>query len=138
MNQIARGDVALRHAVEELLDERRQLLVLFCRLVGAGRAEAPQLLERFCQVLIDYTSLWQFEFHDDLIRRANGDARLLECLEREQPHILGANEAALAFNDHYDESDGRLDPRELDQWLTRLGEQLAGRFDAEDRILAAL
>ncbi len=138
MNEIAERRAALRHAVAELLDERRQLLVLFCRLAGANRAEAPKLLESFCQVLIDYTSLWQFEIHDDLVRRAAGDARLLERLEREQAHILRANEEALAFNDHYDESDGRLDPAEFDQWLSRLGERLASRFDAEDRILSAL
>ncbi len=138
MNEIAEGEKGLTHAVAELLDERRQLLVLFCRLAGAGSAEAPQLLERFCQVLIDYTSLWQFEIHDALIRRAHQQPRLMEVLEREQAHILRANEAALAFNDHYDESDGRLDAQALDEHLSHLGERLATRFDAEDRILSVM
>ncbi len=130
--------MALRHVVEELLNERRQLLVLFCRLAGADEEDAPGMLENFCQVLIDYTSLWQFEVYESLVQRSGSNTRLLECLEREQAHILQATEAALAFNDHYDESKGRFDSHELDRWLSHLGERLASRFDAEDRILAAL
>ena len=134
----AGGETALRHAVEALLNERRQLLVRFCQLAGASPDEVPALLEAFCQILIDYTSLWQFEVHVALLSQQRTNAKLVQCLEREQVHILRADEAALAFNDHYDESKERFDPRELDRRLSLLGEQLATRFDAEDRILAAL
>ncbi len=130
----------LREAVAELLDERTRLLVLFCELAGAdhkGGTHSRRLLQSFCQLLVDYAALWQFEIHDPLVRsREHRQARAE--LARLQPRIQLVSEAALEFSDGCDASDSGPDPDRLDTRLSRLGELLAVRFDAEDRILSQI
>ncbi len=141
MNETVNAERLLEHAVAELLEERKQLLALFCELAGVGPAAGSagrQQLQRFCQLLIDYASLWQFEIHDLLLRTQDNHAAARAMLEKYQPLILQASDAALEFNDRYDASDHLLDLSEVEAHLSRLGEVLATRFDAEDRIISAL
>lgn len=141
MNETVNAERLLEHAVAELLEERKQLLALFCELAGvepAAGSAGMQQLQRFCQLLIDYASLWQFEIHDLLLRTQDNHAAARAMLEKYQPLILQASDAALEFNDRYDASDHLLDLSEVEAHLSRLGEVLATRFDAEDRIISAL
>ena len=140
MNETVNAERLLEHAVAELLEERKQLLALFCELAGVEPAAefGTQQLRRFCQLLIDYASLWQFEIHDLLLRTQDNHATARAMLEKYQPLILQASDAALEFNDRYDASDHLLDLSEVEAHLSRLGELLATRFDAEDRIISAL
>ena len=137
MNETVDAERLLNHAVAELLEERKQLLALFCELAGLENPE-PALLQRFCQLLMDYASLWQFEIHDLLLRTEGNHVRARKMLEQYQPLVLQAGDAALEFNDRYDASDHLLDLSDVENRLSRLGETLATRFDAEDRIISAL
>lgn len=142
MNQAVDSERLLNHAVEELLEERRQLLSLFCELAGVEDkphdGQLQRRLQRFCQLLIDYASLWQFEIHDLLLRSDGRHEAACRQLEKLQPVILDASDVALAFNDRYDASDHLLDLSRLEAHLSQLGETLATRFDAEDRIISTL
>jgi len=142
MNETVNAERLLEHAVAELLEERKQLLALFCELAGVDTAAASGMqqhrLQRFCQLLIDYASLWQFEIHDLLLKTQDNHAAARAMLEKQQPLILQASDAALEFNDRYDASKHLLDLSEVEAHLSRLGEILATRFDAEDRIISAL
>ena len=142
MNQAVDSERLLDHAVQELLEERKQLLSLFCELAGIGEniagAQPQRLLQRFCQLLIDYASLWQFEIHDLLLRSDGRHEQACRELERLQPVILEASDAALEFNDRYDASDHLLDLSGVEAHLSQLGETLATRFDAEDRIISVI
>lgn len=142
MNETVDTERLLNHAVAELLEERKQLLALFCDLAGFEAGSKPgiqqRLLQRFCQLLIDYASLWQFEIHDLLLRADNNHVAAREMLEKYQPVILKASDVALEFNDRYDASDHLLDLSDVETQLSRLGEALATRFDAEDRIISKL
>jgi regulator of sigma D len=61
----------LNHAVTGLLEERKALWELFCGLAGLESCSKPSilrcLLQRFCQLLINYVSLWQCEVQDLLL-----------------------------------------------------------------------
>ncbi len=132
----------LESAIRQLLAERQQLLVTFCRAAGiasglAGEDEKSLLL-RLCQLLMDYAALWQFEVHDELAREERRSSAGSEMLEREQPILVEAANVMLDFNDLVDSAlaEGRL--TDLDSHLSSLGEALAERFEAEDRVILAL
>ncbi len=132
----------LESAIRQLLAERQQLLVTFCRAAGiapgpAGEDEKSVLL-RLCQLLMDYAALWQFEVHDELAREERRSSLGSEILESEQPILVEAASVMLDFNDLVDSTlaEGRL--TDLDSHLSSLGEVLAERFEAEDRVILAL
>jgi regulator of sigma D len=132
----------LESAVRQLLVERQQLLVVFCRAAavtpGTVREDERTVLLHLCQVLMDYAALWQFEIHDALAGEALRTSGASEILEGEQPMLMQAARAMLDFNDLVDAAlvEGRL--MDLDPYLSSLGEMLAERFEAEDRVITAL
>lgn len=132
----------LEHAITELLQERKELLALFCQVAGVGeeaKVEVRQrVLQRLCQLLMDYASLWQFEIYDLLLQSREEHPQAVRELEGGQALIVEASGVAVDFNDRYDASDHLLDMSDLDRQLSLLGESLAIRFDAEDRVISAL
>ncbi len=141
MNKSGLAQGQLEHAVTELLQERGQLLSRFCELAGAegaDEAERERLLRRFCQVLVDYLSLWRFEVEALLLDPARGGGRAREALSGLQPLLDQTSDVSLEFNDRYDASDHPLDLSRLDHHLSKLGETLARRFDAEDRVISSI
>lgn len=123
----------------ELLRERTELLVQFCRLAGTSEVTPEQarlkLLRSFCQLLVDYVALWQFELQPMLLDVGEESAAELG---RWQPVMEQSSQTALAFNDRYDDKAHPIELFDLDVHLSRLGEVLAERFDAEDRVLAGI
>ncbi|MEJ2575450.1 MAG: Rsd/AlgQ family anti-sigma factor [Gammaproteobacteria bacterium] len=146
MNTIAQQPTERRLAtqdlVEKLLAERRQMLVLFCRVAGLEpyTAERPtiELLQEFCQVLVDYSAFGHFEIYE---RIANGQERrrqVIEVAEEVYGQIADASETAVEFNDKYDAGDHAVVLSDLPHDLSVLGEELALRVESEDRLVSAL
>ncbi len=131
----------LIHAVDELLQERQQLLTSFCSLAAMDHnqdvAEKQHLLQVFCQLLMDYTALWQFEIHDHLMDHVERYPKVVAALKQFQPLVVQANEVALDFNDDFDASAYATD-KDLEAKLSLLGESLAARMEAEDRVLSSI
>jgi len=132
----------LESAVRQLLIERQQLLVTFCRAAGiapdrAGEDEKTMLLD-LCQLLMDYAALWQFEIHDPLAGEELRACEASRILQGEQTMLMQAAQVMLDFNDLVDAAltQGRL--TDSDSYLSSLGEVLAERFEAEDRVITAL
>lgn len=120
---------------EELIEERRQLLVSYCALIGieVGHPEAAleDRLEQFCEVLVDYASLIHFELLDNLALENHENRALREIYAG----IIESTAMIVEFNDRYE---GQLDAQKLRTFtedISSLGEALAGRFDLEDRVL---
>ena len=130
--------------VTKLLTARQESLVLYHKLAAlkpftlAGPAQ--HLLQRFRQTLVDYLALGPFEVYQALedqpvhspYRRARQLARGFYA------RIARTTQAALAFHDRYDGELSAPAMAELDEELSRLGEQLAVRIELEDRIVAAV
>jgi len=128
--------------VDNLLAERQEMLVTFCRLAGlepySPDKPVKRLLEEFCQLLIDYTAFGHFELYQriseggerrDIVARVAGEV---------YSHIAEVSEQAVDFNDKYDASDHHLNLDVLPDDLSRLGERLAVRMEMEDRLISAL
>jgi regulator of sigma D len=127
----------LQLIVEELLHERQQMLVTFCRVAGlepyTEDKPVAELLQEFCQVLVDYISLGHFE----VFPRIEDDPEPVSALAGNQSiyqQIADVTKVVVDFNDRYDPGcDFVLE--ELPQDLSRLGEALAQRIELEDCLL---
>ena len=128
--------------VEKLLEERRQVLVMFCRVAGLEpyTAERPtiDLLQEFCQLLIDYSAFGHFEIYDRIASGRERRAKVVEVAKEVYGRIVEASEVAVEFNDKYDAGDHTLVLADLPEDLSVLGEELAIRIEMEDRIIDAL
>jgi regulator of sigma D len=128
--------------VRKLLGERQEMLMMFCRVAGLepfkDSTPSVDVLQEFCQVLIDYSAFGHFEIFERIVSGRERRARVVEVAREVYPQIAESSEVAVEFNDKYDASDHTLDLHQLDRDLSRLGEQLAVRIEMEDRIIEAL
>ena len=136
---------ALPDLIGKLMTERQEMLVLFNRLVElkpyARSAPAQAVLQRFCQVLMDYVALGHFEVYQCIEEGVSDIKRCckIKKIARElYPQIAATTQAAVDFNDRYDfHAQGDV-VSGLGMDLSRLGEELATRIDLEDRLILAI
>lgn len=134
--------IGTQDIVDKLLSERQEVLVLFCQVAGlepyTPEKSTTDLLQDFCQVLVDYSAFGHFEIYQRIV---NGDERrsqVIQVAEEVFDRIAEASEVAVDFNDRYDAADHTLDLGRLSTDLSQLGEELAMRIEMEDRIIDAL
>ncbi len=127
--------------IDRWLEERQQMLVQFCNLSNivedTDNQERERLLRLFCEIMVDYTSAGHFEVYDQLVKegREFDDVDGLKEASELFKTIDSSTEAALDFNDKYQETD---DLESICSDLSKLGETLAARFEAEDRMIGVL
>jgi regulator of sigma D len=127
--------------IDRWLQERQDLLVLFCKLTaqkdGNFPSESESMLQHFCQILVDYVSAGHFEVYERLANegRELDDQEGLSKAKILYKTIDSTTELVLDFNDKYQETD---DLSSLLQDLSRLGETLETRFEAEDSMIEVL
>jgi len=128
--------------VEKWLDERQQMLVLYCKLAGIDSfsPDKPekQLLRDFCQLLVDYVAFGHFEVFDRITTGDERRGRVIKVAREAYPKIAEVTELVVEFNDKYDLSDHRQPLDNLGRDLSILGEDLASRIELEDRVVTAL
>ncbi|MEK6771575.1 MAG: Rsd/AlgQ family anti-sigma factor [Pseudomonadota bacterium] len=127
--------------IEKLLAERSEMLTLFCRVAGLepfehyrGKIPAKELLQEFCQVLVDYLAAGHFSLYE---RVANGTERrrsVADTAAQYYPKISDSTQTSLDFNDKYDGQNFEMAMGFHDD-LSKLGEILAGRIELEDRLI---
>lgn len=125
-----------RHAVEEMIREREQVLVTFCALLSMDADDAEpyrEELARLAQLLTDYSALAHFEVIDPFISskgvQAADDVKTIAAIQDTTDDIL-------KFTDLFSETDDQAHSMmEFGQALNVLGERLAERFELEDRLL---
>jgi regulator of sigma D len=131
-----------RQMVGNLLAERQEMLVAFCRLAGLEpyNPDKPvkRQLEEFCQLLMDYTAFGHFELYRRISEGNERRVRVAQVARGVYPQIEQVTEKAVEFNDRYDASDHRLKLDSLPNDLSDLGERLALRLELEDRLVEAL
>jgi regulator of sigma D len=140
--QPAERRLGTQDLVDKLLAERREMLVLFCRVAGLEpyTAERPtiELLQEFCQVLVDYSAFGHFEIYERIASGRERRRKVIDIAEEVYPQIVEASETAVEFNDKYDAGDHAVVLGDLPHDLSLLGEELAMRVESEDRIIEAL
>lgn len=135
-----------RKEIKQLIEERNSVLSQYYNL--ARITEDPEtdlhntadILEEFCQELVDYMAIGHFEIYR---RIEDGNERrdeIVKLAERIMPRINDTTQVAIAFNDLYDDT-SNLDDEAFDQlpnYLAKLGEELATRIDLEDKFINTL
>jgi len=127
--------------VTKLVTERTQMLVLFCRLAGIDsyspeNTPVQELLQEFCQILVDYIAAGHFALYERIIERTERRREVIGLAEGLYPRIAQTTDAALDFNDKYDCEDHCNVLDGLSRDLSRLGEQIATRIELEDALVA--
>lgn len=133
---------ASQAAIGRLLLERRDMLVLFCRVAGLDpfphNTQVQKVLQDFCQVLVDYVAAAHFSLYERIVNGTERRAAVVALAHGLYPEIEMCTETAIVFNDKYDCADQCQDISHLHADLSELGEALATRIELEDRLIAAL
>lgn len=127
--------------IDRWLQERQDLVKAFVDLQKSAQPSAANgdPHQHFCELLVDYVSAGHFEVYEQLNveAKAFGDQRGLELAKQIYPRIEAITEAALAFNDRFDNGDCR-DTLTVGPELKRLGQLLHERFELEDCLIEVL
>ena len=129
--------------IQEMLRERQELLVDFCRLTGLDPYtpdDTPTLkrLAHFCQTLVDYAGIVHFEIFEKLAdSRPDQQGGRVRARALYQP-LLDNTQSLVDFNDRYDTSQPGFSIVRLADDLSALGESLAARFEIEDELIRLL
>ena len=131
-------------AIDNWLDERQQVLVLFTEL-STTASRSPELLpektklQSFCQLLVDYVSAGHFEVYEKIVSRCeeNGQASL-QLAKHLYPKISQTTDELLEFNDKYSTEHLDDELERFDQDLSRLGESIVTRLELEDKLINTL
>jgi regulator of sigma D len=102
--------------------------------------ETLELLQEFCQDLVDYLATGHFEIYRRIEENEERRADIVQLADQIFNRIAETTAVAVAFNDLYDTSES-FNPEVLSQLpdqLSKLGEELAIRIDLEDRFINTL
>jgi regulator of sigma D len=128
--------------VAKLVTERTEMLAVFCRLAGiepyTPDKPVQQLLQEFCQILVDYVAAGHFALYERIVEGKERRREVAQLAGEVYPRIALSTDAALDFNDKYDCEDHCTVLDTLSADLSRLGEEIAVRIELEDRLLASM
>lgn len=130
-------------AIDRWLESRKTLLVQFLGLTQ-NRAQPGALPKReqltdFFDALVDYVSAGHFEIYEELLEKAEHCGSEAVALAKELfPQFSASTDLALAFTDRYADAGDEEMVNHFDRDLARLGSDLTGRFELEDRLIGAL
>ena len=129
--------------IQEMLKERQELLVDFCRLTGLdpySPDDTPTLkrLAHFCQTLVDYAGIAHFEVFEKFADRLRGHEPARARARALYQPLVDNTEVLVDFNDSYDTSRPDFSISRLADDLSHLGESLAARFEIEDELIRLL
>ncbi len=134
--------LASMHLIQELVDVRTEMLSLYSELAAQHPFDDSEttidLLEQFCQALIDYTADAHFRLYRYIDERKERRRAILAVADRVYPGIVTTTQAILDFNDKYDFTDKSPCLDELERDLSRLGECLADRIELEDQVIQVM
>jgi regulator of sigma D len=134
-----------RKEIKQLIEERNAVLTQYYNLAKYAEANKdthniPELLEEFCQEMVDYMAKGHFELYRRIEEGNERRDEIVQLANKIMPRINDTTQVAIAFNDRYDNTDDLKEENfeQLPQHLAKLGEELATRIDLEDQIINTL
>ena len=130
--------------IEKLLEERKQLLVLYEQLAGVvpyadtGALPSAEMVSEFSQLLVDYVAAGHFGLYERIGEGQERRQRVVAVASEVYGRLVDTTDAAVAFNDTYERSGKQGLTGELAAQIPHLGELLATRIELEDRIIAEM
>lgn len=133
-------------AIDDWLEERQELLVIYCKLAGMPPFERKDNalpnttdIQQFCQLMMDYISAGHFEVYDQIASECKKHGtQSIEIAKSLHPRINLTTDVALAFNDKYAESNMDNIFESFDKDLSTLGQSLEERLELEDELIQNL
>lgn len=129
--------------IDELIMLRTEMLTLYGTLATSrpflGNGGVPELVQEFCQSLVDYTADAHFRLYSFIAEKKERRRGVMTIAQAIYPKIAETTDIILAFNDKYDNKqhcEESLNALEKD--LSYLGEVLADRIEHEDRLVNIL
>ena len=124
-----------------LLETRTETLVLFSQLIGMRPFQpnkgVQNLLQEFCETLVDYTASAHFQLYRFIEEDAERRTEVRKVAEKVYPDISASTRFILDFNEKYDCEDHCDNLSTLEQDLSKLGEVLADRITLEDQVISS-
>jgi regulator of sigma D len=135
-----------RKEIKQLIEERNKVLAQYYNLAKVTEDHefddnsTLELVEEFCQELVDYMAIGHFEIYRRIEEGNERRDDITKLADRIMPRINDTTQIAVAFNDLYDSST-EIDTdavAQLPNYLAKLGEELATRIDLEDQFINLL
>jgi regulator of sigma D len=135
-----------RKEIKQLIAERNSVLSQYYNLASHAdqnpkdNEETLELLQEFCQDLVDYLATGHFEIYRRIEEKEERRSEIVQLADEVFDRITETTAVAVAFNDLYDTSEN-FNPdvlKQLPKQLSKLGEELATRIDLEDRFINTL
>ena len=124
--------------IAELQNERQEVWSLYCHVAElkpfSANDAVKSLLTQFSQLLVDYVSLGHFGVYERLLAGTERRSGVLSVAKEIYSEFSATTDAAISFNDKYDNVEKIEVFDDLEQDLSALGESLAKRSDLEDRL----
>ena len=137
--------VVTHNSIDDLVITRTQLLSLYNEIAThppqVGDVGVPELLQRFCESLIDYTATAHFKLYQYFDEKRERRKAVIDVAEKAFSPISQSTDSILEFNDKYDHPELIHDGDELASLrtdLSSLGETLAERIELEDKVIRAM
>jgi len=135
-----------RKEIKQLIEERNSVLSQYYSLAKITEDPATDLhntaevLEEFCQELVDYMAIGHFEIYRRIEDGSERRDEIVKLAEQIMPRINDTTQVAIAFNDLYDDTSNINEDAfdQLPNYLAKLGEELATRIDLEDKFINTL
>ena len=137
-----------KREIKQLIAERNSVLSQYYNLAshvdqkvnGEDKEALVELLQEFCQDLVDYIATGHFEIYRRIEDGGERRGEITQLADEIYTRITDTTKIAIDFNDLYDVSK-EFDTsvlNELPTQLSTLGECLATRIDYEDRFINTL
>lgn len=127
-------------AIKQLVEHRTNMLSLYGELAAhrpfAISKDLSELIQRFCEALVDYSADAHFRLYRFIDARNERRVDVANVAKRIYPNISESTQRILDFNDKYDTEEHcnqRL--KDLEHDLSHLGELLADRIELEDQLV---
>ena len=128
--------------IKDLINTRTKMLILYSKLAANKSVESesplPEILQEFCQTLIDYTASAHFHMYRYIEDKMEKREQIKALADSIYPKIMATTKTIIDFNDQYDSWAKVSSQDKLEIDLSVLGEQLAERIELEDTIIEAL
>jgi regulator of sigma D len=127
--------------IDRWLGQRQATLVLYFDIsTDTAANQQSDLLQAFCESLMDYVSAGHFEVYEQLVREAREfDDGGLDLARKLYPGVESTTRVIVDFNDKYDTQDhSQLNASDLPADLSQLGEAMTERFEMEDQLIERL
>ncbi|MDT8282843.1 MAG: Rsd/AlgQ family anti-sigma factor [Gammaproteobacteria bacterium] len=135
-----------RDEIKRLIEDRNSVLSQYYNLAKysedteADPNNTLELLDEFCQELVDYMATGHFEIYRRIEEGNERRDEIIRLADKIMPRINDTTQIAVAFNDIYDHSE-KIDEatvKKLPNYLAKLGEELATRIELEDQFIDAI